>query len=170
MEELFEKIILQLRPFIKKQIHSVSVDGIFIGNDVNQIFGENIQINFSNDCSLCITTDYIPHFYGEGDLELHIVSNKFLNEPNSKFMEKEISEIKIFGWRKNGYQLFKIQKYFVQIEFYHFDEILLSSGFFYFDTTTKKSECLITGELAVDTIHRLLDIDFKENLSFVAIS
>ncbi|GGZ39334.1 hypothetical protein GCM10007049_35890 [Echinicola pacifica] len=165
MEKIIEKISKQLKPLLQRLILAVSVDGqILDGEDENTLFGEEVKIYFSDDKTVEITTDDIPHFYGEGDLDLKFEKNRYSEKLFSKFNNKSISGIKIYGWKRKGINLFKAAKYLVQIEFYHNDELLLSSGFFYFDQSTKKMEGLITGELSVSPKYNLSIDDYEGNL------
>ena len=168
MEKIIEKVSDQLRPLLKKLLLIVIVDDRPIEDESNTLFGDKIKIYFSDDYLLEITTDDIPHFYGEGDLELKLENSEYLDEPFSKFREKAISEIKIYGWKKKGINLFGQAKYFVQTEFYHNDELLLSSGFFYFDESTEKIECLITGELSASCNKEISG--FEKNLLVATIT
>ena len=121
-----------------------------------------IEIYLSGGLKVEITTDDIPHFYGEGDLELKI--GECRNEkPLSKPHAKEISLIRVYGWKSTGCNLFKPARYLVQVEFYHGNEVLLTSGFFYSDQDTMKMECLITGELSVSSGYHL-SVDDYQNL------
>lgn len=166
-----EKILDQLKPLLEKLILAISMDGQLIKeDDENTLFGENICIYFSDNKSLQITTDDIPHFYGEGDLDLEFENSKYTGKPISKFKEKKISEIRIYAWERKGVNLFKAAKYFVQIEFYHHSELLLSSGFFYFDHSTNSMECLITGELSINFTKGLSTLNFEKNLSVATIA
>jgi hypothetical protein len=165
MKKIIEKVSKQLKPLIQKLIIAVSVDGQLLNNDnESALFGEEIKIYFSDNMRLEISTDDIPHFYGEGDLKLKSESYQYSEESFSRFGNKVISRIQIFGWKRKGINLFNAEKYLVQIEFYHNDELLLSSGFFYFDHKTNKMECLITGELSVNCKYDLSISDYKENL------
>jgi hypothetical protein len=165
MERIIEKVSKQLKPLLRKLILAVEVDGKLLKNDNEKtLFGEEIKIYFSDDETIKITTDDIPHFYGEGDLELKFENSSYDKELLSKFKNKEISEIKIYGWKRKGVNLFKTARYLVHIELYHNEELLLSSGFFYFDQNTKKIECLITGELSVNSKYNLSINDYEGDL------
>ncbi len=165
MEKIIDKISKQLKPLLQRLILAVSVDGQIL-DDENEstLFGEELRIYFSDDQTVEITTDDIPHFYGEGNLDLKFEKNRYSEKPISKFENKAISEIKIYGWKRKGINLFNAAKYLVQIEFYCNDELLLSSGFFYFDQSTKKIECLITGELSTSPKYNLSIDDYENNL------
>lgn len=170
MSVTIQKMMKELKSVLQKVVLGVSVDGQFL-NEENEktLFSEEIKVHFSENNMIVITTDDIPHFYGEGDLELELVQDEYSGELHSTFKDKIVTEIKIYNWKKKGINLFNSGKYLVQIEFYHYDELLLSAGFFYFDKDTRKTECLITGELSVDIQHNLSVKDFEKNLSVVEI-
>lgn len=126
------------------------------------------MLYFSNNLTLEISTDDIPHFYGEGDLILKSTNNSIIEKTLLNSGNEEITNMKFYYWKPKGLS-FGSDKYFVQIEFFHQSKMLLSVGFFYFEPETNKMECLITGELAINTLRELSISDFKENLSVVEI-
>jgi hypothetical protein len=171
MKQIIEKFSNELKSCLNKEFLAVSIDGQFINEyDSNTFFGDTVIIYLSNNFSVKISTNDIPHFYGEGDLELEFASNDEIKEPVTNFKHKPISQIKLYGWKRNGLNLFKVSTYFVQIEFFFDEELLLSSGFFYFDQITNKVECLITGELSVDFQNGILISAFDKNLSVMTIA
>lgn len=160
-----------MEAFLKQTILAFSVDGEFFSYNPEKsvFFGEDISIYFSNNLSLKITTDDIPHFYGEGDLILKYGDSGGIDKTLPSLNFGEITEIKSYYWKTKGLS-FGSDKYFVQIEFFNRAKLMLSIGFFYFELETNKMECLITGELAVNTTHQLSVSDFAENLSVVEIN
>ncbi|AFM05686.1 hypothetical protein Fleli_3360 [Bernardetia litoralis DSM 6794] len=166
MKKNIERVLDLLQLFLQKTVTTVAVDDVFIEESKEStLFGEEIQVYFSDNVSLKITTDDIPHFYGEGDLELKYSMNDCTQNSTFKlFCHKKITEIKVYRWRQKAICFFQPANYLVQIEFYNDNKLILSLGFFYLDKTTDKTECLITGELSIDYKNRIVTDEFKKNM------
>lgn len=155
-----------------KELIGCSILGIKLDNQkieleskVDTWFGEEVKIIFSNKKELIILTEDIPHFYGEGDINLLFrdIDYKYINQLGNDEKTRRITNIKMYKWKSKSIFFFKPPIYFVQLEFFSKEDLLLSVGFFYFDKTTKKTECLITGELSVSFFNSLKTTKFYKD-------
>ena len=165
MDNMFTQVATQLKPLIHSTLLSVNVDNQYPNSKNNDtLFGETIELYLSNSVKAEISMDCIPHFYGEGDLDIKLLNEDYLGSQILDSSNKEITGIKIYGWKPRGITIFKSNQYLVQIEFFHKGKLLLSVGLFYLDLQTNKTECLITGELSVSIKYKLLPDDYINNL------
>ena len=158
-----------LNEVLGETIKSIVVDEREINLAEKEIhFCDKITLVFLSKNKLDITTDDIPHFYGEGDLNLNLEKLPNVNyQPN--WESSKITRIKIFYWQPLGFFMREKDKYLVQIEFYQKEEFIISVGFFFRDFSTNKWECLITGELAINMQDKLNKTLYSKNLREIEI-
>jgi hypothetical protein len=128
---------------IGKSIVELAVDQQLIDfENLSMYKGECICITLDNHQCLHVSTEDMPHFFGEGDLVFK------LEESNSKVMgdtrNKIISKIRLWQWKAKG---LLGRKYLSQIEFYCNNQIVLSIGFF--SKLANKIDFISTGELYI---------------------
>jgi hypothetical protein len=128
---------------------------------IHEATGEVIELKFSNQILLRISTEDWPHFFGEADLIVIVTTPDDLikEDLTSKF---NISKIRIWQWKPMGIALFN-PGYFSQIELFHREKILLSIGFF--KSTDTKTDFLASGDLYIQN-SAINPIDLKTNLGY----
>lgn len=155
-----------LEKFLNVTVSQVIINDskIDFGNHIKET-GEKITLVSDKHTSLEITTEDLPHFLGEADLDFNI--SDCSSSPIKEVNENRVKKIKIWTWKPKGISILA-KKYLVQIEFFQASNDVLSIGFFH-ESTNGKLEFLSTGEIIIHNT-ALHQNQFDKNLSYIELT